>query len=125
MYKQAIKQIKKHFKNALKSEFAIIVNITYEENNASGDLWWETDTEVGSYENVRVLYDVVDELNLKKYPYADVQNGKTLFFVPFEYNLIGKKNIKVIWNNDTYIIKKMNKHQPLGNEYLCQLLIQE
>ena len=86
---------------------------------------WGGTFENGGYANVKCLNDIVDDLNIKKYAYAEVQGGKNLFFIPLEYDLEGKKEIKVIWNNNVYRIRKAIPHQPLGDGFLCQLLIQE
>lgn len=120
-----IKQIKRAFNKAIKSEFAIIVDIEYEELLSPSELWDSENSIINRYENVRVLYDNIDDLNIKKYPYADIKIGKTIFFVPLDYNLINKKNIKVIHNERIYRIAYAIPHQPLGNSYLCQILVQE
>lgn len=114
--------VRKEFKKLTK-KFGITVDIEYETPTGMGG--WGEQGIPGKYEEIKCLYDVTDDLNVKKYPYAEVTSGKSLFFVPLEYDLRGKDNIRIIWNGQIINIKKATPYQPIGDEFLCQLLIQE
>lgn len=119
---KVFKVIRSDFKRAIR-KLGITVDITYETPESSSG-WGEIGVP-GESLGVKCLNDIVSDLNIKKYPYAEIQSGKNLFFVPWDYDLTEKQNIKVLWNSKSYFIKKVVPHQPLGDEFLCQLLIQE
>lgn len=118
-----VKQIKKDFKKALASPLAATITIEYNLPADEESLWDDIGT-IQRHENVKALTDVVSNLNIEKYRYAHIQTGKIIFYISNDYDLSNAKNIKIYWAGQIYDIDKAIPHQQLGDEYLCQMLIQ-
>lgn len=124
LMRNIIKQIKKDFYKALASPLAATITIEYNSPVDSNQSLWDSQLNIKTYVNVKALYDIVSNLNIEKYRYAHIQTGKVIFYISNEYDLSNATNIKILWAGQIYDIDKAIPHQQLGNECLCQMLIQ-
>ena len=123
MYKKAYKQLKKNFAKIIK-ESETLIDIYYNEpgNTNSG---WNTVGERKSYYGIKAIIDIVNNLNIGIYKWANIEVGKAIFYIPLDCDLDDKTNIEVFWNEMKYPIQRAVPYIPLGQEFLCQILVQK
>lgn len=125
----SIKQQKRDYKEQLRNSQTLIT-ITYRDRpvGVTGDLWQESQGILGTYENVKALYEIVTNLTYKSYPFSEVAIGKVIFRIDFDgYNFDnGRRFIKVFYNDQKFEIDKAMKMVDFGNgKFLAWFLIQK
>jgi len=110
----------------LKSDLAQTISIIFE--TPVGDkglsVWGEHKTFEKSYENIGCIVDVVDNLNIERYRWANVKIGTVIFYISNDVDLDDKLNITVEWNGKRYRVETPINHQPLGDAFMAKMLVQ-
>lgn len=86
-----------------------------------------TSTGYSSYEMYDCNMNEITELNIKKYPYGNVEFGDIVLLIPKDTNLPTDKNkYKVKYNNKEYVSKTgLNKSEQIKNTFLHYILVCE
>lgn len=115
---------KKQFHQLLRSD-GIIINLQYDiaPVDATNKLW--TTGQVQYKNNIKALYQVVSNLNIAQFQYANVKIGKYIFYVDYDLvSLKDTKNIKIFWRSDTFNIDKAIPDGALSDGFLNWMLVQ-
>jgi hypothetical protein len=120
------------FKNNIK-KFGITVNVHYaNKNNNAG---WGNDQLKGTFQNVKVLQEIVKNSVFEKSPFVNIMEGKSVFYIPFNYvfegevvplNFADKTDIRieVIASGQSYQIDKVMPFEQIGDKFVFQLAVQ-
>ena len=126
-----IKQMKRNFRDQLKSPFATRITIKYNtEKPGNTNSQW-ADGIPFSYNDVPCLNEIVGSVYFNDSGMGNIQTNKGNWYIPFEgydFNYEIKRNIRVYdpISKREFGVDKVVPFVPIGNgKYLCWMLIQK
>lgn len=136
MSKRFTRRIKKDYRKLFNNALTPVISVSYIEDivtEETGEGGGETTSSFWSSKpatrsdgfDTKAIIEIVTNLNIHKYRYADIDAGKVIFYIPVDFDLSDKRDVRVVWQDKEYRIRRVVPDGFLGDEPAYQVLIQE